>query len=59
MATSRERITTAALKILGSYPNGVHYADLVRGISEEHPDIPVNTIHGTVWNLETGLPNEV
>ncbi len=59
MATSREKIISVALKILDSNPNGVHYADLVREIHEELSDIPINTIHGTVWNLETRIPNEI
>jgi len=28
-------------------------------LSQEFPDIPVNTIHGTVWDLDKRLPNEV
>jgi hypothetical protein len=28
-------------------------------LHEEDPEIPINTIHGTVWNLEAQLPNEV
>ena len=31
----------------------------MRRISQEFPDIPVNTIHGTVWDLDKRLPNEV
>lgn len=59
MATAREKIISGGLKILQLNPNGVHYSDLVRGISEEFPKIPVNTIQGTVWNLDARLPNEV
>lgn len=56
MATRREEIKSAALKILKSNPSGIRYADLVRRIAEELPHIPINTIHGNVWNLETRLP---
>lgn len=31
----------------------------MRKIKEKFPEIPVNTIHGTVWNLEARVPNEV
>ena len=31
----------------------------MRKIHDEFPEIPVNTIHGTVWNLETCMPNEI
>ena len=59
MPTKREKIIAKAIEILKSNPNGVRYSDFVRKITEEFADIPVNTIYGTVWNLETRMPNEV
>lgn len=59
MATRKEKIIAKAIEIVKSNPNGIRYSDLVRGIHEEFPEIPVNTIHGTVWNLETRVPDEV
>jgi len=59
MATRREKIIAKAIEILKSNPDGIRYSILVRKISQEFPEIPVNTIHGTVWNLETRVPNEV
>ncbi|HIC97107.1 MAG TPA: hypothetical protein EYP11_01740, partial [Aquificaceae bacterium] len=59
MATRKEKIIAKAIEILKSNPNGVRYSDLVRKIHEEFPEIPVNTIHGIVWNLETRVPDEV
>jgi len=59
MATRKEKITAKAIEILKSNPDGIRYSDLVRKVSQEFPEIPVNTIHGTVWNLETRVPNEV
>ena len=59
MATRKEKIIAKAIEILKSNPDGIRYSDLVRRISQVFPDIPVNTIHGTVWNLETRVPNEV
>jgi len=59
MATKRELIITKAIEILKSIPSGVRYSELVRNIHQEFPDIPVNTIHGTTWNLETRIPSEV
>jgi hypothetical protein len=53
MATRREKIIAKAIEILKSNPDGIRYLSLVRKISQEFPEIPVNTIHGTVWNLET------
>jgi len=59
MAIRREKIIAKAIEILKSNPNGVRYSDLVRRIHDELPEIPVNTIHGTAWKLETHIPNEV
>jgi hypothetical protein len=59
MATRRGKIIAKAIEILKSNPDGVRYSDLVRKIHEEFAEIPVNTIHGTVWNLETHVPNEI
>ena len=59
MATKREKITLKAIEIIKANPNGVRYSELVRKIQEEFPDIPVNTIHGTVWNLDIRTPEEV
>jgi len=48
-----------AIEILRMNPNGLRYSDLVRKVSGDLPEIPVNTIHGTIWNLETRIPEEV
>jgi hypothetical protein len=59
MTTRREKIISKAIEILKSNPNGVRYSELTRKIHEEFPEIPVNTIIGTIWNLDTRVPNEV
>lgn len=59
MSTRREKIIAKAIEILKSSPDGIRYSVLVRKISQEFPEISINTIHGTVWNLETRVPNEV
>jgi hypothetical protein len=59
MSTRSEKIIPKAIEILKANPDGVRYSDLVRKIHQEFPAIPINSIHGTVWNLETRVPNEV
>jgi len=59
METRREKIIAKAIDIIKSAPNGVKYSELVRKIQQEFSEIPVNTIHGTVWNLDTRVPKEV
>jgi len=59
MPTSSYKIRSKAIELLSENSNGIRYSDLVRRIHEELPDIPLNTIHGTVWNLDTRAPEEV
>ncbi|MBC7129304.1 MAG: hypothetical protein H5T45_06210 [Thermoplasmatales archaeon] len=54
-----EKIKAKAIEILESNSDGVRYSELVREIKKEFPEIPVNTIHGVVWNLEDRLPDEI
>ena len=55
----KRRNHVKAVEILQSNANGIRYSELVRKIHQELPDIPINTIHGTVWNLEARVPSEV
>ena len=57
--TRREQITSKALEILRDNPQGVRYSQLVNMIKEAFSEIPINTIHGTVWNLDVTLPKEI
>lgn len=53
MATRREKIVEKALELLDGNPDGLRYSTFVKEISKTMPEVPVNTIHGTVWDLET------
>ena len=57
--TSTERIKSKALEILKTNPEGLRYSELIRFIHKELPEIPINTIHGIIWNLETRVPEQV
>jgi hypothetical protein len=59
MATIGEKITGLALEQLKKNPDGVRYADLVRLVQGVDPSLKTNTIHGTVWDLATRLPDKV
>lgn len=59
MPTKKEQITSKAIEILRNTPQGVRYSELVNQINESFPDIPNNTIQGTIWNLDTRKPTEV
>jgi len=59
MTTNKEKIVPIAKEIIKSNPNGIRYSELVRRTKGELPDIPINTIHGNVWNLDVEYPKEV
>lgn len=59
MVTKRERIIAKTVEIIKDKPEGIRYSELVRKIQQEFPDIPVNTIHGTIWNLDAREPDKV
>lgn len=59
MATRREKIISKAIEILKSNADGIRYSDLVKRIHERFCEIPINTIRGTIWNLDVHVPKEV
>ena len=52
MKTKRDQIISKAIEILEGKEEGIHYSDLVRVVSESLTDIPVNTVHGNIWDIE-------
>jgi len=59
MPTKREKIIKKSVEILLEEQNGIRYSELVKKLKNNFPDIPVNTIHGSIWNLDTRVPNKV
>lgn len=59
MGTSKEKIIDKAVSFLKDNPLGLRYSELVKNISDIYPSIPVNTIHGTVWNLDAQFPEKI
>ncbi len=55
----REQVIDKALGILGTAPGGIRYSEFVRLVHEALPHIPKNTVHGTLWNLDVKLSNQV
>lgn len=52
-------IQDLARKIVAATPGGIRYSELVARIAADHPETPKNTIHGSVWDLDTRFPDEV
>jgi len=59
MVTKRDQIIQKVIDLLKENPQGIRYSEIVRRVKELLPDIPVNTIHGTVWDLDVQKSNEV
>lgn len=57
--TRKDEIIAKALEFLKEAPKGIRYTMLVEKISAALSNIPKNTIHGTIWNLETQIPDKV
>jgi len=59
VVTRRQKITDRAIEILKENPDGLRYSELVRVMFEHFGNIPVNTIHGTIWDIHTQNPDKI
>ncbi|MFP3256994.1 MAG: hypothetical protein RXO36_04280 [Candidatus Nanopusillus acidilobi] len=57
--SKREIIREKALEILTEHPDGIRYSNLVKTLQKIYPQIKVNTIHGSIYNLDEIYPNKV
>lgn len=57
--TSTEKVIQKALELVDGSSTGKRYSDLVKEISATFPDIPVNTVHGSLYKFRTELPATV
>jgi len=56
---SGKEIRELAKKIVAETPGGIRYSALVRQIAQTHPETPINTIHGNVWDLDKTFSGQV
>ena len=60
MAKLRVReIQTEAIQIIAAHPGGIRYSELVKSVLAHHPETPINTIHGAVWDLDKTASDKV
>ena len=52
-------IRDLALEIVAKNAGGIRYSDLIKRIAIANPETPMNTIHGSVWDLATRFPEKV
>jgi hypothetical protein len=55
----KDTIAAKAVELLRSEPQGIHYSKLVARVHDALPEVPINTVHGNIWNLEVTHPEEV
>jgi len=53
------QIRELAKSVIADRPGGIRYAELVKVIAASSPETPVNTIHGSTWDLATRFPTEI
>jgi len=56
---SVQQVRNLAKSIIAERPGGIRYSALVQAVSQQTPETPKNTIHGSVWNLDAVFPNEI
>jgi len=56
---SGKEIQKLARRIVVESPGGIRYSTLVDKVSQQSPETPRNTIHGSVWNLDALFPSEI
>lgn len=54
--TSTEKVIQKAVELVDASPAGKRYSELVKAISGAFPEIPVNTVHGSLHKFRTELP---
>ena len=59
MVKKGEQIVTKVIDLLKANPQGLRYSEIVRRVKELLPEMQLNTIHGTVWDLDVEKPAEV
>jgi len=57
MSTQKEKIIKQVLIVLDGRPNGIRYSELFRELKKLLPEVPENTIHGTIWDLDKRVKN--
>lgn len=47
----RQRVFELIKEYLRDKPEGAYYSDIIKFLKEKLPDVPINTLHGSVWDF--------
>jgi hypothetical protein len=53
------QIRELAREIILQNPGGIRFSELRKRISSSHPETPINTIDGSVWDLHLRFPQQI
>jgi hypothetical protein len=56
---STHQIRELARQIVAQNKGGIRYGDLIEKISAPNVETPINTIHGSIWDLHLRYPQEI
>lgn len=54
-----KQIRTLARQIIAGSPGGIRHGELLNQISTQHPETNLNTIRGSVWDIDARFPTEI
>jgi hypothetical protein len=57
--TAKEQIINKTFELLNQKPEGIRYSVLIKTLKEHFPQTPDGTIHGSIWNLDTKMPEKI
>lgn len=55
----QDDVREMALSLLEAEPSGINYTSLIAKLAEKLPTTPLNTVHGSIWDLHKRFPDEV
>lgn len=58
-STSKDTVRQKAIALLHDAPDGLRFSDLLKKLHQTFPDIPPNTVRGSIWNLDAAFPELV
>lgn len=59
MPTIRDQIIQKTIELLKGDPRGLRFSEIVRRVKGMIPDVNLNTVNGSIWDIDIQKPNEV
>lgn len=55
--TIRQQVYNKVKEYLEDKPNGARYSEIIEYLKNQLPDTPINTLHGSVWDIRKKIVN--